>query len=126
MAGELQQVAATLRAFALGLPATYEDFPWGESVLKVNKKIFLFLGIIAEQDKRLYVGVKLPQTSMFALTLPFVKPSAYGLGKHGWVSAEFAPEDNPPVDLLLEWVEESYRAIALKRLVAELDQRTVP
>jgi hypothetical protein len=26
------------------------------------------------------------------------------------------------VELLLEWIEESYRAVAPKRLVAELDQ----
>ena len=32
-----------LRTFALGLPGAYEEFPWGESVVKVNKKMFVFL-----------------------------------------------------------------------------------
>ena len=34
--------------------------------------------------------------------------------------------DAPPLELLLEWVEESYRAIAPKSLVKELDARCGP
>ena len=47
----------------------------------------------------------------------------YGLGKSGWVS--FSPSDEaiPSLDQLKEWVEESYRAQAPKRLVKELDAR---
>ena len=33
-----------VREFALGMPGAIEDFPWGESVAKVNKKVFVFLG----------------------------------------------------------------------------------
>jgi len=122
MAGELQQAADTLRTFALGLPAAQEEFPWGERVIKVNKKIFVFFGLIEDLDKRLMVGVKLPQTGIYALQMPFVKPSTYNLGKHGWVTAQFAPGDSVPLDLLTEWIEESYRTIAPKRLVAQFDQ----
>ena len=35
---------AQARAFALSLPGATEDFPWGESVAKVNRKVFVFLG----------------------------------------------------------------------------------
>ena len=31
--------------------------------------------------------------------------------------------DDAPPDLLQDWIEESYRAIATKKLVAELDAR---
>jgi hypothetical protein len=36
------------------------------------------------------------------------------------VTAQFGPNDKPPLDLLEEWLDESYRAVAPKRLVAEL------
>ena len=35
----------------------------------------------------------------------------------------FTDDDHPPVDLRLECVEESYRAVAPKTLVRELDAR---
>ena len=38
-------VREKVRAFALGLPGAVEEFPWGESVAKVNKKVFVFLGV---------------------------------------------------------------------------------
>ena len=33
-----QEAVDTIREFALRLPGAVEDFPWGESVAKVNKK----------------------------------------------------------------------------------------
>jgi predicted DNA-binding protein (MmcQ/YjbR family) len=122
MADTLRQIHEKLLAFALSLPEAYEDHPWEEVVAKVNKKIFVFFGLAAEIDNRLFVGVKLPQTGVYALQMPNVKAMAYNLGKYGWVHVQYAPGDDPPVDLLLEWIEESYRAIAPKRLIAQLDQ----
>ena len=69
---------------------------------------------------RLHVTVKLPEAGEFALTFPFAQASGYGLGKSGWVTSTFGPGDSPPVDILKDWIEESYRAVAPKRLVREL------
>ena len=49
-------------------------------------------------------------------------PTSYGLGRHGWVTVP-TDRSEAPVDLLRDWIEESYRAIATKRFVAELDAR---
>ena len=38
------------------------------------------------------------------------------------MSAAFAPGQRPPVDLLCDWIDESYRAIAPKTLVKQLPQ----
>lgn len=108
-----------LRDYALGLPETHEDFPWGERVIKVRKKVFLFMG---HGGGGLTLSVKLPESQTVALMLPFTEPTGYGLGKSGWVSASFEAKDRPPLDMLLEWVEESYRAVAPKKLVAALSE----
>ena len=55
-----------------------------------------------------------------ALKLPFVTPTEYGLGRSGWVTARFPRTARVPVELLKVWIDESYRAIAPKRLAALL------
>jgi predicted DNA-binding protein (MmcQ/YjbR family) len=55
--------------------------------------------------------------------MDFTTPSGYGLGRHGWVNCSFPPGAAVPVELLCDWIDESYRLIAAKRLVAELDRR---
>jgi predicted DNA-binding protein (MmcQ/YjbR family) len=107
---------ATLRKAALALPQTREDHPWGESGFKVGEKVFLFM---SESEGSLHLTVKLPESRDFALLLPQVSPTGYGLGKHGWVTATFAPKDALPMPMLLDWMEESFCAVAPKRLVAQ-------
>ena len=107
-----------IRAFAFGLPEAWEDHPWGDSVAKVGKKVFLFLGSPAA-DGTLGFSVKLPISSEEALSMPFTEPTGYGLDRGNWVTVH-APLD-APLDLLLGWIEESYRTVAPKALVARLD-----
>ena len=116
----MTRAEAALREHALSYPEAREDFPWGERVVKVGRKVFAFLG----RDKGgLSVSVKLPGSATLALDLPFASPTGYGLGKSGWVTARFAAREKPPVELLKRWIDESYRAVAPKRLVARLPGR---
>ena len=115
---DLTKAEKTLRDFALGYPESTEEFPWDERVIKVRGKIFVFLGIF---DDMLRVGVKLPVSAPMALTLPYVTPTGYGLAKAGWITAKFDGRRKPPIDLLRGWIDQSYRAVAPKRLVARLD-----
>jgi predicted DNA-binding protein (MmcQ/YjbR family) len=114
-----QRTAEAVRAYALTFPEAWEDFPWGHSAFKVRKKIFVTLGL--HQDG-VSMSFKLPRSNHEALLMPFTEPTHYGMGKHGWVTATFAPAETPPMFLLKEWIEESYRAIAPKTLVARLDE----
>lgn len=113
-----------LRAFALTLPGAYEDFPWGEVVVKVNKKIFAFLGSDGPSETRGF-AVKLVESHEHALSIPGAAPSGYGLGKAGWVLVPLAGEI-PELGVLADFVEESYRVVAPRRLVDELDARSAP
>jgi len=55
-----------------------------------------------------------------ALMLPFTSPTPYGLGKSGWVTANFENHE-PSVEMLKAWIDESYRAQAPKKLLKALD-----
>jgi predicted DNA-binding protein (MmcQ/YjbR family) len=120
MTTPLAETTDALRAYALSLPGAVEEFPWGDRVVKVNKKIFVFLGNVAETSGSLSMSVKLPTSGEKALENPYASPTGYGLGKSGWVSLCFSPVDRPSLEMLRAWVEESYRAVAPKKLVAQL------
>jgi predicted DNA-binding protein (MmcQ/YjbR family) len=114
----LSQPLEACRSFALSLPEAWEDQPWDESlVAKVGKKIFVFLGSPEEPG----ISVKLPDSAGHALSLVAGTPTGYGLGRHHWVSLDLAAGDCPDTEVLLDWVEESYRTVAPKRLVTQLD-----
>ena len=118
-----EKQVAVLRACALAYPETHEDFPWGHSAFKVRGKAFAFLHADGEGFS---ISVKLPDSNALALELPFVEPTGYGLGKSGWVSARFTAKEAAPLSMLGSWLEESYTAIAPKRLVRALASAPVP
>jgi predicted DNA-binding protein (MmcQ/YjbR family) len=91
--------------------------------LAVNDKTFAYLSIEGEP---LSISCKLPRSSQVALMLPGAKPTPYGLGKSGWVSLSFPDGDDVPLGMLKQWIDESYRAQAPKKLVASLDKPPPP
>ena len=107
-----------LRQYALKFPEATEDHPWDHIAIKVKGKVFVFL---AGPEDAFNVTCKLPSSGRLALTLPFASPTGYGLGKSGWVTATFKEGDKVPLDRMAEWIDESYRAVAPKKLVAALD-----
>ncbi len=109
----------SLLSFALSLPGAYEDHPWGETVTKVNGKVFVFFG--SEEGPSSGMSVKLDESLEQALAVPEAAPTGYGLGRAGWANVPFLPT-SPPLDVLKDWVEESYRRVAPKRLVKEMDR----
>ncbi len=113
-------VEKRLQQAALAYPSAYEDNPWGERAIKVrgSGKVFVFMG---RHDGRFSITTKLPVSGAAALSLPFAKPTGYGLGKSGWVSAGFASDDDVPEGLILEWIKESYVAVAPKKLSKTLE-----
>ncbi len=110
-----------LRRFALSLPGAGEDRPWGDPVAKVNGKIFAFLGS-DRPDAGPLLTVKLDESHGHAMSVEGARPTGYGLGRAGWVTVPLDAGELA-ADVLRDWIEESYRIVAPKRLVAELDRR---
>jgi predicted DNA-binding protein (MmcQ/YjbR family) len=112
------KLAEKYRKLALGYPETYEESPWGDRVVKVKGKIFLFC---MEHEGKLGMSVKLPKSGRALLKNEWAKPTAYGLGKSGWVSITLGKGDRVSEASIAEWIDESYRALAPKKLVAQLE-----
>jgi hypothetical protein len=96
-----------VREFALGLPAAVEDFPWGRRDAPDHS-----------------VSMKLTRSHELAITVAEAVPTTIsGLGQWGWLTVRLATVD---LDLVYDWVDESYRNVAPKKLVALLDARPRP
>jgi predicted DNA-binding protein (MmcQ/YjbR family) len=108
-----------IEQFALSLPEAWADAPWGDRVVKTGKKIFVFLS--SQASDKPGITVKLPESHAHAMSYEGSILPGYGLGKHGWVTVyvEGVPADDR--DVLFDFVEESYRAVATKTLVKRLD-----
>ena len=116
-----EKLEADLRAFAMKYPEATEDFPWGERAIKVRGKAFVFMR--ADNDE-VSLSVKLPQSRDMAVDFPWAEPTHYGMGKHGWVTANLDAKKKPPVDLIKAWIDESFRAVAPKRVLKALDAKS--
>jgi predicted DNA-binding protein (MmcQ/YjbR family) len=112
-------VVQALREYGLAYPGAHTKSPWpGHADLAVRDKTFAYL---SSPGEAFYISCKLPHSSHTALALPFAQPTAWGLGKSGWVTATFSEIQSPPLELFKDWIDESYRAQAPKKLVAQMD-----
>jgi predicted DNA-binding protein (MmcQ/YjbR family) len=104
-----------------GLPGAYEDRPWGSVHCKVAGKIFVGWG--RHDDGTMGVGFKTDKQlqAMLVASDPRFKMAAY-VGKHGWVDMNLGPK--PDWDEVEQFVVGSYRMIAPKKLVKELDAKS--
>lgn len=105
---------------ALTYPETTLEHPWGHDVVKVKGKMFASFGGEAGTKGQFSMSVKLPVSSEMALTLPWVEPTGYGLGKSGWVTARLKSGAKFEIDTMKGWIDQSYRAVAPKALVKGL------
>ena len=106
-----------LRRRALRLPGTAEGVACAGTTLEsrtvtAGGKTFLFL---RDTEIRLKLRDSLPE----AATLAAAESDRYSTGAHGWVTIRppLAPAD---LDRIERWVEESFRLIASRKLIAQL------
>ena len=104
----------TIRAYCLNFPEAFEDHPWGDTVFKVGKKIFVF---VHGADDGLSVTVKLPPELR---DLYDQHPSTYVpayVGRYGWRGVHIRREQD--WERGQEAIAVSSRLIAPRRLWAK-------
>jgi predicted DNA-binding protein (MmcQ/YjbR family) len=109
-----------LLAIVESLPGAYEDRPWGEVHCKVAGKIFVGWG--RREGGAMSVGFKTDKElqAMLVASDPRFEIAAY-VGKHGWVNMKLG--ETPDWAEVEQFVVDSYRRIAPKKLVKELDAK---
>jgi predicted DNA-binding protein (MmcQ/YjbR family) len=110
-----QRIAEAIREACLSYPDTREDHPWGESAFKVKGKTFVFMG---QGEAGVSFSVKLDGSRDLALALAGSEPTHYGLGRKGWVTVR--PTARTSLDVVRFLIDESFRAIAPRRVVQQL------
>jgi YjbR len=86
---------------------------------KARNKAFLFVGPANAM-------VKLRESLAEAAELALKEPDRYKVGALGWVTVTFGRDGSPPLDVLERWIDESYRLLMPRQLVALLPQRGLP
>jgi len=107
-----------LRAVCLALPEATEVEAWGRPTFRAGKIFATFSGT----EERPYGVIFKPDASDRQSLLAearFYAPPYYGPG--GWVALDFAAAE-VDWDEVAELVEDSYRQIALKRMIKVLDE----
>lgn len=109
-----------VRKLCLAFPETSEKLAWGHPTFRVRDKIFATIGAYADDGYKVTMTTKPPpgeQEALLAEGAPFYFPKYVGV--RGWIG--FVVDAKTDWKLVAELVEDSYREIAPKRLVALLD-----
>jgi DNA-binding transcriptional ArsR family regulator len=106
-----------LRNIALAYPETKEVIAEDERLIKVRSRTFLVLRC---DGHACGLSVRLPISRTEALKLPSVQPIQYRLGRSDWVMVRVDLDGELSIELLWEWIDESYRAVAPSRLLRQL------
>jgi len=119
---ESQPIQA-LRTFALRYPETEEGVACeGTAIesrtIKARNKAFLFMGAAG-------IRLKLRESLAEAAKLAAKQPDRYKVGANGWVLVTLGDQSSPH-GLLEKWIDESYRLLVPKQLVAMLPARGPP
>ena len=109
---------AELREVCLALPEASEVEAWGRPTFRAGKKIF---AVFEGTDDHPYAVIFKPEPDERAALLGdtrFYVPAYFGPG--GWLALDFtaAPVD---WDEVAELMDSSYRQVALKRMLKQLD-----
>ena len=103
---------------ALSLPEVEEGSVCDKVAFKAGKKNFLFMGSDGDGYN---VKLKLKDSLGEAQEQSSGQAGSIHVGSNGWVELEFPHGQSLPQSVLVRCIEESYRLLVPKKLVAKLD-----
>ena len=105
------EASSSIRLHALGYPEAAEGTSCVNRAFSAGGKNFAFLGEVDDECRlRLKLDESIPEVD-----------DRFEVGSHGWTMIRFHPDEPPNTADLERWVGESFRLLAPKRLVAQLD-----
>ena len=122
MAAHAGPLLDEVRAICLALPDAVEKETWGHPTFRVRDKIFASFGI-GDDAGETTMSMKAPegeQEVLLATGEPFFYPKY--VGSKGWIGVRLNSETD--WEEIAELVEDSYREIAPKKLITQLDGPT--
>jgi predicted DNA-binding protein (MmcQ/YjbR family) len=101
--------ARELQQHCLSFEGAWEDYPWGDVVFKVGKKMFSAVGAV---DGKAHITAKatMPDAD-FLVQLPHIQRAAY-VGRYGWLSVTI---DEETFEHAKDLIANSYALVAPKR-----------
>jgi predicted DNA-binding protein (MmcQ/YjbR family) len=112
-----------LRALCLAFPEAVEVLAWGRPTFRAGKKIFVTAGSSMDRPHSIVFKPDPEERRALVQDARFFIPPYFGPA--GWLAIDF---DTPRTDWveLAELVETSYRQVALKRQLVQLDLWRAP
>lgn len=109
---------ADVRRICLAFPESAEVEAWGRPSFRAGKKMFAFFQSIGDDHNALLVKPDPMERPALLADKRFFVPRYFGVG--GWLGLDL---DAAPVDWdeVRELADASYRLVALKRMLRELD-----
>ena len=102
----------------LSLPEVEEGLAFDKVAFKAGKKNFLFM---SNDGDGYNVKLKLKDSLEEAQEQSSGHAGTIYVGSNGWVELEFPHGKSSPQSVLVPWIEESYRLLVPKKIVAKLD-----
>ena len=112
-----------LRTLCLAFPEAVEVLAWGRPTFRAGKKIFVTAGSSMDRPHSMVFKPDPEERRALVQDARFFIPPYFGPA--GWLALDF---DEPRTDWveLAELVETSYRQVALKRQLVQLDRWRAP
>lgn len=112
-----------LREFAMRYPEADEGTSCNKAAFRARKKAYLYIGSKADAWN---VMLKVKDSKADVEQLAGEKPDQYSVNAAGWVTARFGKNEAAPKRRFTKWIDESYRLIVPRKLVATLPEKGPP